>query len=67
MEKQPTKKGRVLLLIGMLFLILGLTVFRENNTPKMIMLAISIVTLFASILFNAKTAVENVKKAKENE
>jgi hypothetical protein len=67
MEKQPTKKGRALLLIGMTSLILGLTVFRENNTPKMIMLVTSIVTLLASILFNAKTAMESVKKSKEKE
>ncbi len=67
MEKQPTKIGRALLFIGMTSLILGLTVFRENNTPKMILLVTSIVTLLASIVFNAKTAMNAVKKSKEKE
>ncbi|WP_136667399.1 hypothetical protein [Flavobacterium sp. H122] len=67
MKKQPTRKGRALLFIGMASLILGLTVFRENNTPKMILLITSIITLLASIYLNAKTAMVAVKKQKEKE
>ena len=54
MQKNPTKKGKVLLLLGLLFLILGNSLFREDKTPKYLMLGASIVILFLSVYYNLK-------------
>jgi hypothetical protein len=67
MENQSTKKASALLFIGLASLILAMTVFKESNTPKMIILGVSIASFLASIYSNVKAAKENTAKSKEKE
>lgn len=54
MKKNPTAKGRKLMLFGTMFLILSLVLFKENNAPKFMMMGASIVLLALSIYHNTR-------------
>ena len=62
MNKQPANKGRVFLPLGMVFLVLGITMFKDNLILKYIVLGASMVVLILSIYFNTKSAKENSEK-----